>query len=474
MSRIRPRSIRGRLLAGVLGLSLLALLVAEVAVLLAFRGYLADRSDEQLRDISARIHRALVGRDEVRLREGQVVALVPDGAVVVVRGSADGLPLVSVGARGAETAELAGLTAQAGPRTVAGAGRDLRALSIPMSNLRLELAPDTVARADSAVVALDLSDDQDAIRNLAVIEAVVAAAAAVVLVALSGTVLRAGLRPLRAMAASADAIAAGRHDERLPESPPDTETAALAAALNRAFDARERAERGLRDFVADASHELRTPLTLIHGWADLYLQGGLAGGDRTESAMERIAAETARMRMLVDELLLLARLDAQQPLAAEPVDLVAVAEEVVGDARVVTPDRRITREGARRAVVLGDETRLRQVVRNLVGNAARHTPPGTSVRVHLDAGTGGPTVTLRVADDGPGIPAGELPRVFERFHRAGRDRAGGSGLGLSIVAAVVGAHGGSVRAESPEGGGAVFVVELPRAGVQETVRSGGG
>lgn len=461
MRRVWPASIRGRLLAGVLGLSLLALLVAELAVLLAFRGYLTDRTDGQLRGIYDRIERAVAARGELRVREGQVAALVPANAVVVIR---DGeRPLVSVGAHGDEVAALTAVSD--GPVTVTGAGRELRVLYIPATALRLELAAGVTARASGAVVALDLTDDQDAVRNLAVIEAVVAGVAAVALILLSGTVTRVGLRPLREMA---DAIASGRS----PESPPDNETTTLAVALNRAFDARERAERGLRDFVADASHELRTPLTLIHGWADLYLQGGLPDAAATESAMDRILAETTRMRMLVDELLLLARLDAHQPLIAEPVDLVLVVAEVVADARIVSPDREITLTGATTAAVLGDEMRLRQVVRNLVGNAARHTPPGTAVRVAIAVEDA--VVTVRVADDGLGLPADELSRVFERFHRAGRDRAGGSGLGLSIVAAVVNAHGGTVRAEAPAGGGALFVVELPRAGLQETVRFSGG
>lgn len=449
MRRFWPASIRGRLLAGVLGLSLLALFVAELAVLLAFRGYLTDRADGQLRGIADRIDRAVAARGALRVREGQVAALVPANAVVVIRDGAR--PLVSVGAQGDETAVLTAVSG--GPVTVTGAGRELRVLYIPTTGLELELVPGVTARASGTVVALDLTDDQDAVRNLAVIEAVVAGVAAVALILLSGTVTRVGLRPLREMA---DAITAGR----APKSPPDNETTTLAVALNRAFDARDRAERGLRDFVADASHELRTPLTLIHGWADLYLQGGLPDAAATESAMDRILAETTRMRMLVDELLLLARLDAHQPLIAEPVDLVLVVAEVVADARIVSPDRDITLTGAATAVVLGDEMRLRQVVRNLVGNAARHTPPGTAVRVSIAVEDA--VVTIRVADDGPGIPADELTRVFERFHRAGRDRAGGSGLGLSIVAAVVNAHGGMVRAEAPADGGAVFVVELPR------------
>ncbi|OLF19378.1 sensor histidine kinase [Actinophytocola xanthii] len=470
--RVRwPRSIRGRLLTGVLGLSLVALLVAEVAVLLAFRDYLGDRTDRQLRAIGERIEEALAGRGQLRVREGQVAALVPDGVVVLVRGEVRGeeRPLVSIAARGGETSTLGGLT-RTEPVTVRGADRDLRAVSVPVPGLRLVLDGEPVA-ANTAVIALDVSDEQDALRNLVTIELVVAGVAAVVLVLVSGTVLRVGLRPLRAMAASAEDIASGRLGTRLPQSPPDTETAALAAALNRAFDARERAERGLRDFVADASHELRTPLTLIHGWADLSLQGGLPDGERTQAAMERIATESARMRALVDELLLLARLDARQPLARDLVDLGPVVDEVLADARVVAPDRAISREGVEGAVVRGDEARLRQVVRNLVGNATRHTPPGTRVRVGLEVGE---RVTLRVRDDGPGIPDEELPRVFERFHRAGRERAGGSGLGLSIVAAVVEAHGGTVRAEASATGGTVFVVALPRADLQETLSSGTG
>jgi two-component system OmpR family sensor kinase len=455
-----PRSIRGRLLLAVIGLTLLALVIAGGAVLLVFRGYLAQRTDDQLTGISQRVRATLASREELRLSEGRLAALVPEGSVVVVRDPA-GAPLVSLRTVGDEATTLAA-AAEPGPVTVPASGRDLRIVTIPVSNLAITLSPNSnpALPASSVIVAADLTEDQQALRNLALIELTVTAATMVVLAAAAAVALRIGLRPLVAMARTADAIAAGNTGERLPTPPPNTETGRLAAALNRSFDARDRAERGLRDFIADASHELRTPLTLVHGWADLYLQGGLTDPDAAQSAMERVGSETARMRTLVDELLLLARLDARQPLRHESVDLAEITAEIVADARVVAADHEIRLSADQPALVSGDAARLRQVARNLVGNATAHTPAGSiiDVRVHVDDRH----VILTVADDGPGLSPSELDRVFERFHRSHPDRVGGNGLGLSIVDAVVRAHDGTVSAQPNPGGGTRFTVVLAR------------
>ena len=241
--------------------------------------------------------------------------------------------------------------------------------------------------------------------------------------------------------------------------------AAVATAVKDAFAAQKRAQDRLRSFVADAGHELRTPLATLHGWIDLYVQGGLRDPGRLDHAMARMRAEVDRMRLLVDELSLLARLDAAQPLHREPVDVVALAGEVADDARVVAPDRAITLHGAAQAVVEGDGPRLQQVLRNLVGNAVQHTRPGTPVTVTVRAGDG--TVVVEVHDEGDGIAPEHLPHVFERFYRADpsrtRDSGAASGLGLAIVEAIVAAHDGTVGVTSAPGEGTTVRVTLPAA-----------
>ncbi|GAA4489889.1 HAMP domain-containing sensor histidine kinase [Rhodococcus olei] len=302
-----------------------------------------------------------------------------------------------------------------------------------------------------------------------------------VLVALGGIgylVVRRSLRPLVEVEETAAAIAEGRLHQRIPVREDRTEVGRLTVALNgmleqiqTAFATTEaseesarRSEEKMRRFVADASHELRTPLTTIRGFAELYRQGAVTD---TDQAMSRIESEASRMGLLVEDLLMLARLDAQRPLEKVPVDLLAVAADAVHDARAIAPDRSITLEvvdGPGRPEVLGDDARLRQVLTNLVSNALGHTPADAAVTVRV--GTVGRDALLEVADTGPGLDAQARERVFERFYRADSSRArnsGGSGLGLSIVAALVAAHGGTVAVESPDGGGAVFRVSLPRA-----------
>lgn len=241
------------------------------------------------------------------------------------------------------------------------------------------------------------------------------------------------------------------------------EAAAVAAAVQKAFDAQRRAEDRLRSFVADASHELRTPLATMHGWIDLYVQGGLSDPDQLDHAMERMQAEVGRMRLLVDELALLAHLDAVRPLNRGPVDVVALAGEVVDDARVISADRAITLRGVAEAVVDGDGPRIQQVLRNLVGNAAQHTRPGTPVTVTVSSQDG--QVVVAVRDEGEGIAPEHLPHVFERFYRAdpsrSRDGGGSSGLGLAIVEAIVTAHGGTVGVTSAPAQGTTVRVTFP-------------
>jgi two-component system OmpR family sensor kinase len=232
----------------------------------------------------------------------------------------------------------------------------------------------------------------------------------------------------------------------------------------RALNDKERTERQLRQFVADASHELRTPLTTLRGYTDLYRAGGLDEDAALEQAMMRINTESRRMAELVEDMLLLARLDQGRPLASERVSMSELVEDAVNDARAVEPDRQVNAHIDGGMDVLGDADRLRQVVGNLFTNVRVHTPPSTPIDVNLSAHDG--RCRLAVSDHGPGVDPAHVAHIFDRFYRADQGRSrdrGGSGLGLSIAASVAEAHGGAIAYSETPGGGATFTVELPRA-----------
>jgi len=321
--------------------------------------------------------------------------------------------------------------------------------------------------------------------QLLLVEVVGGLAALVLLGGLGYVVVRRSLRPLVQVETTAEQIAAGDLSLRVPTEPdPRTEVGRLSAALNTmlgqiesAFRAREESETAaraseerMRRFVADASHELRTPLTSIRGFAELYRQGAAPDASDIDRVMRRIEDQAKRMGILVEDLLLLARLDQQRPLERVPVDLVTLATEAVQDAEAIDPARPISLEvqpGSEAPIVLGDDARLRQVVGNLMSNALVHTPPGTAVAVRVgttDDGMG----ALDVTDQGPGLSADDAAHVFERFYRADPSRtraAGGSGLGLSIAAALMSAQMGTLSVDSAPGEGATFRVRIPLAPV---------
>jgi two-component system OmpR family sensor kinase len=333
-----------------------------------------------------------------------------------------------------------------------------------------------------ATVAREVTDETNTVRRLVSVELVIGLTVVLLLGGIGYVLVRRNLRPLVEVEETAAAIAAGDLSRRVPESDERTEVGRLAAALNSmlhqvesAFRVREasevaarRSEERMRRFVTDASHELRTPLTSIRGFAELYRQGAASSPEELARLMRRIEDEGARMGLLVDDLLLLARLDRERPIASDVVDLVPVAADAVHDARAVDPSRPVTLAAAGSFVVVGDESRLRQILGNLVGNALKHTPAGTPVHVGLaarDVG-GTPYAVLSVADEGPGLSAADAERVFERFYRADPSRArteGGAGLGLAIVSALAAAHGGTVEVETSPGEGATFRVLLPLA-----------
>jgi two-component system OmpR family sensor kinase len=350
------------------------------------------------------------------------------------------------------------------PFTVASSGRDV-------SRFRVCVVAADNPPGSFFVIAAPLNDVDAGLQQLVVLEASIGAAVLLGMALVVLVVVRVGLRPLERMGETAGAIAAGDLTRRVSPATPRTEIGRLGLALNgmlsqieSAFEERARSEQRLRRFIADASHELRTPLTSIRGYAELLRRGAERSPVDAALARRRIEEEAVRMSVLVDDMLLLARLDQGRPLEQEPVDLRAIVRDARADASAVAPARTITLDAPEQIVVTGDDMRLRQVVGNLMRNALVHTPAGAPIEIALSSQDGHAVVTI--ADHGPGLPAGAGARAFEPFYRgdAGRSRdQGGAGLGLSIVAAVVGAHGGTARHAETPGGGVTFEVELPLA-----------
>jgi len=291
--------------------------------------------------------------------------------------------------------------------------------------------------------------------------------------------VRRAFRPLAQIEDTAAGIAGGDLTRRIPEPTSKDEVASLARSLNamlaqieQSFAVREASEERMRQFVADASHELRTPLAAVRGYAELFRQGAVTKPDDVAGAMRRIEDEAIRMGGLVEDLLLLTRLDSQRPLEKGPVDLTVLAADAVQDARALDSTRQVRLVGLsgdlQPTTIEGDEARLRQVVTNLVGNAVNHTPQGTAIEIAVGSDAG--RAKLEVRDHGDGVDPVKARKVFERFYRADASRVrgngGGNGLGLAIVAAIVSAHGGRVGVAATPGGGATFVVDLPTANSQ--------
>ncbi|MCG5219929.1 sensor histidine kinase [Streptosporangium sp. KLBMP 9127] len=454
--------LRVKLIAATLALLALGLALIGVGSVSVLHGYLIDRVDGQLSMISGEV----VRRSQRGPNAVANLRLPPDG-------------IVQVRARGGHVlVTLSGMDAEGIPGPVVPNRSPVGPFTVPAQSgggeWRIRVL--TVG-AGSYVVATDLSEVGQITSRLALIELLGGGAVMLILAGIGIVTVRRSLRPLAEIEHTAEAIAAGDLGRRVPGIDPRTEVGRLARSLNgmlaqieAAFQARSeseaaarRSEEKMRRFVADASHELRTPLTSIRGFAEFYRQN--PEGDPA-ALLRRVEDEAARMGLLVDDLLLLARLDRQRPIAADPVDLLALAADAVHDARMLAPDRTVTLtiDGAA-LIVSGDEVRLRQVVGNLMANALTHTPDGTPVAVRV--GATGESAFLEVADEGPGLAPDQLDRVFERFYRVDTARSrtatkdGGTGLGLAIVAAIVESHGGLVSVDSDLGAGSVFRVALP-------------
>jgi two-component system OmpR family sensor kinase len=359
--------------------------------------------------------------------------------------------------------------------------------------VRTAVQAPTPAQPVSGTVAVAESLDSGlaTANRLKTIEIIVGFVLVVLLGVIATWLIRLGLRPLTRIEHTAQAITGGDFDRRVPDLDPRTEAGRLGSAFNvmlgqvaSALKKREQSEDRLRRFVADASHELRTPLTSIRGFAELYRKSGGSSEVDVPRIMSRIENGAIQMGLLVDDLLLLARLDQERVVDLTEVDLSALATDVVHDARAREPARTIGLAAPAEPVrVLGDIHRLRQVVANLVTNALMHTPPEAeiTVSVWLEAadtgswpvvvGTGDPPpagrdcAVLEVRDNGPGVAPDNASRIFDRFYRAGQARAksGGAGLGLAIAAAILDAHGGSLLLLTTPGGGATFRVLLGSA-----------
>lgn len=461
-------SLRGRLLIGVIGLMVLGLLAANVAIYVSLQNFLIGQLDNQLRGGVNETADALGYGPPVQhpsFPVGTVVELLnPDGTVAraKVAGYATSSNAVAtpVLPRAFTTTSF---DAPVAPFTVGGSDGETQFRMTYWSEGRFE--------GQTAVLAIPLTDVQSTLRGLLLNEVLISSVVVVGTALMAFVIIQVGLRPLRRMGAAAGLIAAGDLSRRVEPSTPKTEIGRLGLALNAmlsqieaAFAQSKASEQRLRRFIADASHELRTPLTSIRGYSEMLRRGAAESPSDSETARRRIEEESVRMSTLVDDMLLIARLDQGRPLETKPVNLQAIARDAVDDARAVAPKRDITLSADQAIVVAGDDTRLRQVISNLMRNALVHTPQSTPIEVAVT--TEDSVARMSVTDHGPGLSLDQMPRIFEPFYRADPSRSrdsGGAGLGLSIVNAVVAAHGGRVWVKETSGGGATFEVELPLA-----------
>ena len=489
MSLSRPSrwSLRARLLAGQLAL-LAAVCVGIAAVTeVALYRYLVGELDSQLLQIAARSSMmerrpppAYPDARPLRPRPG------PGPEFLDAPGQPIGMVAVVVNGAGTVTAGMLGRSGDRDPLSAAAVGQlvDLGDQRRPVTrNLdgvgRYRLVAMPARRGgNTLVIGLSMRNVGQTLARVALIFVVVTTLALLIAASLGMLIIRRALSPLNRVAGAAGAVAdlpLDRGEVALPvrvddaDANPNTEVGRLGLAVNRMLDhiaaalsTRQASESRVRQFVADASHELRTPLAAIRGYTELAQRRRAEVPADVAHAMSRVESEADRMTHLVEDLLLLARLDSGRPLDRRPVDLARLCADVISDAHAAGRDHHWTLDvPAEPVLVAGDDARLHQVVANLLANARVHTPPGTAVTVALT--TEADTAVLRVADDGPGIPAGLQSEVFERFARGDTSRSrrdGSTGLGLAIVSAVVRAHHGTIELRSAPGHTA-FTVRLP-------------
>ena len=479
-------SLRNRLVLGVVILSTLGFITSGVVAQKQLESFLIHQIDDQLLSVASgslpRVNLAgIVNDDEYQERRGRVerdedavpqtpLDRVPtstsltllDATGAVVGGIGGDLNTVSVSdyIAGYSPEEVAALKGQ--PFTVKADGENFRVLALPL--------PSSLG---SVAIAQSLNDVDRTLSRLQWLFFLIGFVIVGLIAFASRTMIKVGLKPLSDVEDTAEKIAGGDLSARLPDSKPSTEVGRLTTSLNmmlsrieESFAIRKTSEDKLRRFVADASHELRTPLTAIRGFAELHRQGAVAGEEDTKQLLARIEGESVRMGSLVEDLLLLARLDQAREMENLPVDIAKVTRDAVASAQVAGPSHPITLSGDTDEVyTLGDHHRIHQVIANLLANARTHTPAGTAISVSIAQSEDG--VRIAVSDNGPGLSESDQKRIFERFYRADSSRVRidgeGSGLGLSIVDAVMKAHGGSVLVSSELGKGSTFTLFFPRA-----------
>lgn len=488
MKSLRTWSLRSRLTLGILLLTAFGFVLSSVVAKQALEGYLIGQVDNQLISLSktslpiiavAGIVREEVeeefehrgeGRDhdENPPRPRNPFSRIPTTTSLTVL-DASGFVTGRLGGdlNSAQIADylsgfdISDVNEKAGkPFTVKGDGEDFRALAVALPN-----------NSGSIIAAQSLGDLDRTVGKLGFFFLLIGLSLLTLIAIASRIVIKIGMRPLEDVEATAEQIAAGDLSARMPEANPNSEVGRLVTSLNSmltriesSFAVRKESEDKLRRFVADASHELRTPLTAIRGFSELYRQGAVTGEDATRELLGRIEGESKRMGSLVEDLLLLARLDQSREMASKPVDLSEVVESAVISARAAGPQHSVifTKPDSE-IFVLGDEPRIHQVIANLLANARAHTPVGTEIRVSISHDSDG--VRISVSDNGPGLSQSDQEKIFERFYRADTSRVRvdgeGSGLGLSIVDAVMKAHKGSVTVVSELGKGATFTLFFP-------------
>jgi len=457
------RSVRGRLLVGLVVLVAVGLGAVGAVTWTSLRSFLVGRVDGQIvgteRPVAAQLDESL-DLAQIEADPSVIRGIVPTGVFVQIRAVSSRRVVLTVSPVDANGNPI-------DPSLPTPVPRDrIVTVGVLSGSGEYRLEAFRTAFSTETLVGMPLAPVTAALHRVVLAEVVASLVTLLLVGVLALLVIRVGLQPLDDMAGTATAIAGGDLGRRVAADS-RTEVGRLGLALNAmlgqieaAFANRQASEERLRRFVSDASHELRTPLTSIRGYAELFRSGAASRPDDLATAMGRIESEAERMGGMLDDLLLLARLDQGRPLAVGAVDLAAVAVDAAADAAVVGTHP-VSVEAPSPVWTTGDDARLRQVATNLVGNARQHTPEGTPITVRA-FGEGGMAV-LEVSDAGPGLSAEEAERVWDRFWRASRTPAGGSGLGLSIVAAIVRAHGGRVAVRGTPGGGATFRIELPAA-----------
>ena len=476
-------SLRSRLTVGIVLLSAIGFLASFFGAASALRGYLVGQIDDQLNSVvggtAMRLDRgAAIQNNETELNEEHGNEAPQNRAPQPLQRIPTTLSVTLIGKNGVIKGALGGDLATSQitdylknftnekavatnnkPFTINANGPDFRAIAL--------ILPTT---GDTLVVAQSLEAVDKTVHQLTALFLIIGLLVLILIAVGSRYVIRIGMRPLENVERTAEQIAAGDLSARLPDAKPTTEVGRLVTSLNsmlsrieESFAARTESEGRLRRFVADASHELRTPLTAIRGFAELHRQGAVSGEEQTKELVARIERESMRMSTLVEDLLMLARMDQGPKMEIKPVNISELVSDAVESASAAGPGHPIELEAGNEIYALGDANRIHQVVANLLANTRVHTPVGTRIKVSVSQSDS--EVQVVVSDNGPGLSEMDREKIFERFYRVDPSRTRsseeGSGLGLSIVDAVMRAHGGHVSVDSKLGEGATFTLHFP-------------